>query len=568
MRVAIAIVWLLLFAPLPAAAAEISAPSRIDAVTVFLHGAQVTRVANIKLEKGEHTVVFNDIPASAVQGSIRVEGTATGELDVGSVDTARKFLARAESQAADLDRKRIEDELEALRDQKTVIEAQLQAAETQKQLIANLVQLPARPAPATGGEIGEDWTRILSIIAQGTADASKLEIDGRLRVRDLDRKIEDLEKKRTELAPPKTDQTEVRVYVHAASPLDADFTIRYQVQNANWVPLYDARLQTGSKTAPATMDLARRAAITQRSGENWDAVALQLSTARPSEGASAPALETQTVDFEPEIKPMAPPRPMVKAMRESAERHADGIAGGAQPAEMAAADAASESPAPEPQVLAETEAAVTTAPFEATFAVQGKVSVAGNGDAKRVVLMTDQLEPVLSSRTVPKIDTKAYLYAKLKTLKGTPLLPGRVYLFRDGTFAGTTKLPLLQPGEAHDLGFGVDDQLKVKYVVLEEKRGETGLITTSNTETRNFRVTLKNLHERPIAVSVLDRIPVSQNQDIKVEYTGRSTPTKTTFEDKRGVMSFEAKLEPDEEKILEVGYRLSWPAAKSIIFGP
>ncbi len=571
MRVAVSIVCLLLSSRMPALAADVAAPSRIDAVTVFLQGAEVTRVAKVQLEKGEHTVIFNDIPAGAVQGSIRVEGTATGKLEIGSVDTARKFLARAESQAADADRKRIDDALEVLRDQKTVIEAQVQAAETQKQLIANLAQLPARPAPAAGtGAVSEDWPRLLSVVAQGTADASKLAIDAQLKMRDIDRKIEDLEKKLTELVPPKTEQTEVRVYVDAASPLDADFTIRYQVQGANWVPLYDARLQTGTKTAAATMDLARRAAITQRSGENWDDVTLQLSTARPSEGASAPDLETQTVDYEPEFKPVPEPRPMAKAMRriDNMQTSMDGMNGSAEVAGMAAAEAPAASAAPEPQVVAEAEAALTTAPFEATFAVQGKVTVTGNGDAKRVVLMTDHLEPVLSSRTVPKIDINAYLYAKLKTPKGTPLLPGRVYLFRDGTFAGTSSIPLLQPGEDHDLGFGVDDQLKVKYAVLEEKRGETGLISTSRTDSRNFRVTLKNLHERAIDVSVLDRIPVSRNQDIKVEYTGRSAPAKSSFEDKRGVMSFEAKLEPDEEKVLELGYRISWPAAKSIIYGP
>ena len=564
MRVVVAGFCLILAGAYPSFAADVAAPSRIDSVTVFLQGAEVTRVAKVQLEKGEHTVVFNDIPASAVAGSIRVEGTATGKLDIGSVDTARKFLARADSQAADGERKRLEDERDALHDAKTVVEAQAHAAETQKQLITNLALLPTRPAPTGGiGAPVEDWPRVLAMIAQGTTDASKLALDAQLKIRDLDRN------KLSLLAPPKMDSTEVRVYVAAASPLEADFVVRYQVPSANWVPLYDARLQTGSKTAAAKLDLARRAAITQRSGENWDGVTLQLSTARPSEGSSAPDIGTQTVDFEPELKPMAAPAPapVAKALRrpaniaedmDSAVAESDALGAGAPMATVAA----------EPQTIAETQAALTTAPFEATFAVPGKVSVTGNGDPKRVVLVTDTLEPELSSRTVPKVDTNAYLYAKLKGAKGTPLLPGRVYLFRDGTFAGTSNLPLLQPGADHDLGFGVDDQLKVRYAVLEEKRGESGLISTSHTDSRNFRVTLKNLHERPIQVRVLDRVPVSQNQEIKVEYTGRTTPTKTDFEEKRGVLNFEAKLEPDEEKVLEYGYKISWPAAKSIIYGP
>jgi uncharacterized protein (TIGR02231 family) len=560
----------------PAVAVEVPAASRVDAVRVFLSGAEVTRVAKVKIDKGEHTVIFGDLPAGAVAGSIRVEGKATGKLEIGSVDTARKILSRAESQAADLERKKLEDEMEAFQDQRTVISAQVQAAETQKLLIGNLAQLPMRPAPAAGaGGSGEDWARVLATIAQGTTDASRLGIDAQLKLRDLDRKMQDINGQLAALPPPKTDQTEVRVYVDAGSPLDADFTIRYQVGNANWVPIYDARLQTGTKTAAAKMDLARRAAITQRSGENWDNVTLQLSTARPSEGSSAPEINTQTVDFEPEIKPMpaavptaAAPPPVARQRRpENIAQEADGAldlgtvddAAGTSKMKMAQ---------PETQVMAETQAALTSAPFEATFAVAGKVTVTGNGDAKRVILITDALEPALSARTVPKTDANAYLYAKVKLPKGTPLLPGRVYLFRDGTFAGTANLPLLQPGEEHDLGFGVDDQVKVKYAVLEEKRGESGLISTMRNDSRNFRVTLKNLHERPIEVTVLDRVPVSANQDIKVDYTGRTAPTKTNFLEKRGVNSFEQKLEPDEERILELGYKISWPAAKSIIYGP
>ena len=127
-------------------------------------------------------------------------------------------------------------------------------------------------------------------------------------------------------------------------------------------------------------------------------------------------------------------------------------------------------------------------------------------------------------------------------------------------------MPLLSPGAEHDLGFGLDDQVKVRHAIVEEKRGETGLISSSQTDVRNFRVTVKNMHERPINLVLMDQIPVSLNQDIKIDYTGKAQPTKSNLEDKRGVMSYEAKLEPDEEKVFEYGYRISWPAAKSITY--
>ncbi len=543
-------------------AADVPATSAVDAVTVFLSGAEVTRIAKVHLDKGEQTIVIADVPASAVPGSVRVEGRGTGNLDIGSVDTAKKLLQHAESEAADAQRKVLEDKIQSLKDQKTAIEAQALAAKTQKKLIANLAQLPTRPAPqAVAGATTpiDDWPKVLALIAQATTDASKLQLDAEQKNRDIDRQISDADNQLSALAPPRTEQTEVRVHVTAQSPLDADLSIRYQVSDAHWTPLYDARLRTGSKTEPPKLSLDRRAAITQHSGENWDGVALELSTARPSDGSSAPDIDTQIVDFEAPPQPVAaaaPPPPAPLAMAKRAENVAQGPAGGF-------AEEARE-PMPAEEVVAQLQ----NAPFEATFAVPGRASIASTGEAKRVLLSSEDIEPALSCRSVPKLDTNAYLYAKLKFAKGTPLLPGTVYLFRDGTFVGTGDLPLLSPGDDHDLGFGVDDQVKVKHAVLEEKRGETGLISTSHVDSRNFRVNVKNMHERPIDVTILDRVPVSQNDDIKVELTGHAAPTMLNVDDKRGVIAFAGRLEPDEEKILEYGYRVSWPAAKSITYGP
>jgi uncharacterized protein (TIGR02231 family) len=129
------------------------------------------------------------------------------------------------------------------------------------------------------------------------------------------------------------------------------------------------------------------------------------------------------------------------------------------------------------------------------------------------------------------------------------------------------RLPQLAPSEEHELGFGADDAVKVKYAVVEEKRGESGLISSAKTDVRSYRISVKNLHERPVALTVLDQIPAAQNQDIKVELTGKSQPTKRDVEDKRGVLSFDSAVAPDEERVIEFGYKVTWPAAKGITYG-
>jgi uncharacterized protein (TIGR02231 family) len=571
MRIAVAITGVVLAVLAgPAHADDVPVTSRLETVTVFPAGAEATRTARLSLGKGEHTLVFNDLPAEAVPGSIRVDGKATAGLDIQSVDTRRRYIPRADQETLQAERKGIEDEIEKLRDERGIIQGQEDAAQTQKTLLQNLAQMPGRPVQEDGqpAQIAQpvphtDWQQILSLIASGMPEAQRLALDAEVKKRDLDRRIEELEKKLAALAPARAEQTEVKVHVVAGAPLEADMTVRYQVRNASWTPHYDARLVTGSKTTPPLLELTRRADIVQRTGESWDNVALQLSTTRPTANAAAPVIDTVTVDFEPEAKELAasapapPPAPMAAydglSVHKKAARR--GLGG----------DAAESAPEPERDIV-EQGATIAAAPFQAVFGVPGRLTVPPTGEAKRVFLQQDGIEPVLTVRTVPKLEAKAYLYAKLVLPKGSPLLPGAVSLFRDGTFVGTGALPVLSPGEVHELGFGADDQVRVRHAIADEKRGETGLISSARTDSRNYRITVKNMHERTVELVVHDHIPVSQNDDIKVELIGPVQPTQKDIDGKRGVLAFESKLEPEEERLIEFGYRVIWPGSRAITY--
>jgi uncharacterized protein (TIGR02231 family) len=540
-----------------AGAVEVTAVSRVDAVTVFPAGAEVTRLAKVRLEPGEHAVVFPDLPAGAVQNSIHVEGRATERLEIGSVDSRRLSVPRLDPEAVATERRRLEDEIERLQDERGLLDGQIAAAEAQKKLIEQLTELPSRPpAPGPGGQAArEDWAQLLGLVATGMGQAQLTLVQTQTKTRELDRRIEDLKKKLAALAPAREERTEVKVLVSASAPLEAELAVRYQVPGASWSPLYDARLVTGSKSAPPKLELSRRASIMQRSGETWQDATVQLSTTRPGSGAAAPELSVATVDFEPERKIVAAPAP--PAARSASE--AESAAG--------LADEDRRLKAAPRQEAAERAAEVAQAPFQAVFAIPGRVTVAGTGEAKRVYLQQDAIEPALAVRTVPKADAKAFLYAKLALPKGSPLLPGPVSLFRDGTFVGTSRLPLLVAGEEHELGFGADDAVRVKHAIAEEKRGETGLISSSRTDQRNYKITVKNMHERAIPLTVIDQVPVALNQDIKVELTGRTAPTRRDLDDKRGVVAWETKLDPDEERLIEFGYRVTWPGGRNVVYG-
>lgn len=541
----------------PLGAGELPARSTVDSVTVFPSGAEVRRIVRLQLAAGDHTVIIDDLPQQAVASSIRVEGKATGKLQIGAVDSRRVVVQRSDAEAQQSARERIENEIQRLKDERARFEGQIETAEAQKTFITRLAELPTRPLspPAAGqAQPGEDWEKILSLIGSSMSDVNRTIQDARIRIRDIDRRIEELEKELANQAPAVEERTEVKVHLSAPSPVEADLVVRYQVPSASWTPLYDARLVTGSKTESPNLTLTRRAIIRQRTGESWDNVALTLSTTRPASDVAAPDLRPIAVDFEPE-------RPLVGVapeMERSAPRGriAPKLQSAAPPAPAVAMDTAAE----------EAFAEATITEFAATFSVAGRTTVENTGEMKRVVIDELELEPTLLVRAVPKRQERAFLYAKLVLPKTSVFLPGEISLFRDQTFVGIGRLPQLAGGDEHELGFGADDAVRIRYSVADERRGESGLISTSRTDQRNYRITVKNLHERPIAFTVLDQVPASLNEEIKVELISTTAPTRRDVDGKRGILAWDGTLEADEERVIEFGYRVSWPAAKNVRF--
>jgi uncharacterized protein (TIGR02231 family) len=555
-----AVTLLLLSLPMTAAdAADLRAPSRIDAVTVFPSGAEVTRLLKVRIPAGEHTVVVDDLPVGAVGNSIRVEGRGSGQLLIGSVDSRRGFTTRAEQETTAAERKRLEREIEKVSDERAALEAAIEAANAQKKLFEGLAELPSKPVPVGAQPPAPtDWGALGQLIGDRTLAIQRSILDTQHKIREVDRRIEDLNKALAALAPAQEERTEVKVSVSAPAALEADLTIKYQIGNAAWTPIYEARLSTGSRTEAPKLRLIRRASIQQRTGEAWENVALSLSTTRPAQGSQAPDLQPLLVDAvdPPPPRPLPAPRAAAEMVGSAAPPPPAAAMMRSAPVTMAADSA--------PKVAEEVRATIEGNAFQALYGITGRQTVTGNGEAKRVQIDATDLDPTLTVRTVPKRDPKAFLYAKLTTPRTTAILAGLVALFRDNTYVGNARFPQLAPGEDHEFGFGQDDNVVVKYAVTDEKRGETGIISTSKTEAKSFKITLKSLHQRPMSVRVVDQFPVALSQDMKVDITSRVPPTARDVDDKRGVVHWDFTMAPDEERMLDFGYRLTWPAAKQL----
>jgi uncharacterized protein (TIGR02231 family) len=523
----------------PAWAADLEAASTVDAVTVYPDGATVTRLIKLDLPAGDTTLVARDFPLGLDVSSLRVEGQAGENLVIGAVD------ARPPRAALPVNLPEIDKHIEALKDERANLDDAIASAGARRKFAERF----AEQSPAGLGERGEarpvaEWRAAFAAVADEIAVADAAVREAERKQRGIDREIARLEADRAAKPPSKL---EVRIDLAANAPAQATLKVTYTVRHARWVPLYDARLDTGAKDRKPALELVRRAEILQTTGEDWSNVALSVSTVRTARGGNAPELPTLIVQYPPAL-----PVPRGAAMDTVQQRA------------LAAAPAASEKRAEE------REATVEVSAFQTAFRIPGRVSVGANEGAKSLRISTATISPDLAIRAVPVLDPTAFLEASFTQSEDAPLLPGKVSIYRDGMFVGAARMAAAGKDEPVRLGFGADDKVKIERSVIRRNEGSAGLIvTTAKTDERAFKTSVRNGHDFPVKIAITDQLPVSENEDIQVEMLPSTTPpTSNNVRDKRGVLEWAFEAKAGEVKDINFAWRVRWPKDKAVVLIP
>jgi len=535
------IIWLSLSVGL--SAAEIETQSRIDAVTVYPDGATVTRLIQVDVPQGNTTLVARDFPLMLDRSSLRVEGEAGTQLVIGSVN------ASAPSPERPVVPPELEQQIETLRDQIAVLDDKIAAATVRKNFAIRFSQdAPAKIGDEAGARPLSEWRAAFAAVAEEVATADEAIREAKLKQRDLGRDLARLEAQRS-VHPPR--KMEVRIDLTADAAAPATLRVSYSLRGARWLPIYDARLDSGMGEAKPALELIRRAQVIQKTGEDWTNVTLSASTVRTTKGGDAPELRPLIVRF------YEPPRAPIPAARAQAPRE------GAEPL----ADKASRTDIGKEQAIEEREATIETGGFQVVYRIPGRVTVAANGGAKSFRIASAEILPELIRRAAPVLDNTAFLEASFKHDEEAPLLPGRIAIYRDGIFIGFGRMTLTPKGETVRLGFGADELVKIARVPVRKIEGSTGIISTSKVDEREFKITVRNGHAEPVHISVEDRVPVSEVGDVTVKLLSATTPpTQHNVRDHRGVISWDFDAKPDEEREIKLGWRVQWPNNRQITY--
>lgn len=512
--------------------------SQIREVTVYTDRALVARRASVTLQPGVHHLRLIGLTAQLEEDSLRVRADGDAEAILHGFDLREHYVSHASSEelaAQEAMAQALRDEARALDDAEAIQKGQL---DTLRQTATQLSGSFAHQL-AEGRLKLEDWQDALAFVEarQAAVSARLLDIARQKRaVAERQAALEAALARQQSLRGDSGYEAVVTIEVLQAGSLT--LTLEYVVWGASWEPAYDARLsQEGDRLEWRYYGLVR-----QTSGENWDEVALRLSTARPAESSEPPELPDWTLA-------VRRPEPAPMLMRNEYDMPPP-------------APSAAPAPSMRERRVEVPQAAVAEQGTSVTMAVARPLTIPSDGAAHQAPIGQLELPPALRYRVVPKVQPHVYLEVEIDYTGPWPLLCGPVKAFVGQDYVGTVPLDdEVMPGQRFALPMGVDRALQVERKRLKKHLGDAGLLKKDRFAEYRYEVQLTSYKATPQQVVVIEPVPRSLQDDIRVKLGEMSA---TAAQDEPGQLRWEVQLVPREPQKLTWGYRVEYPGSLEV----
>jgi uncharacterized protein (TIGR02231 family) len=480
----------------------------------------VTRVLSAPDAAGLGELLVGGLPQEIQPDSLFAEG---GE---GVQIRAVRFRTRAVGEAPHAEVRRLDEQMQEVSDKITHNKKMQEFAAQRLAYLDRLENFTAVSATTelSKGVLNPDALQKLTLFSfEERKKAHEEALTLATEARELNEQLSLLQRKRAEISRGSTRTVrEALVFIDKANRGQAQLRLSYLVANAGWEPSYNFRAESNGNGA----DIEYNAVIHQMSGEDWDGVALKLSTASPALSAAVPGLAPFPVALsQPPGKTQAVPLADQYRSGQRRLRQAQISQSGAARWESNIKFnwdmnvAANEFQYLElgeraEELLKIQQAEPASAEYSVSYPLPNAVSLASRSDRQMVRIAAMRLDSKLYYVATPLLTSYAYREAELANARMEALLSGPVSAYLDGRFMGKGTVATAARGQTLTVGFGADSQLRLQRALVKKR----DVVQGGNREVNfRYRLTIENYKDKPVQVRLLDRIPIADREtDVRV----------------------------------------------------
>jgi hypothetical protein len=575
-----------------------STKGRLDEVTVYRGQALVTRLVELPGPAGLREVVVTELPEHVQPASIYAE-SADG-VEVRSV----LYRIRPVEQDVRDEVRKLDSQIRVVQDAVATNNAQTTLITTEQAYLNKLEQFTAPTANAelTKGVLNAETLKALtSFMFDQRQSTSAAMMKLTFELRDLNEKLNTLNRQRETLTGGSAKTIREAVVFVNLKEAGGRMRFRYLVDQANWLPSYNAR--TDGKGKEVTLEY--NASIEQMSGEDWSNVSMTLSTATPSLVAKAPVLEPLTIALsqitgqgggkgsaasylsakqELEIR-----RRAVEQSRNFNLNGTNSFASGISVSNSALnlgtnagnpqsgggfANQQPGNPADVQQQIAQNEDFDTTLndvaresqvldlvnsakversgkPSRAadsegvsvSYQLTARTSLPSRSDRQLIQIASIPMKADFYRVAMPVLTSAVYEEASVVNTSGRVLLAGPVSTYVAGQFVGHGDMPTVSIGESFTVGLGIDSSLRSTRELVKKNESIQG---GNRLVDFTYQLAIENFGSEAAEVRLMDRMPTAKENEVKLTLVAPGKPlsedSRYEQQRKKGLLRWDVKV--------------------------
>ena len=187
-----------------------------------------------------------------------------------------------------------------------------------------------------------------------------------------------------------------------------------------------------------------------------------------------------------------------------------------------------------------------------------RVTVPSQASGLRVPLAARTYNVQTFYEATPSLATTAYLKASVKNGSKLPILAGPANVFVKGTFSGDANLMTTGPGGALELPLGADEDIRLTRTVVPATRTQGMFFGEEDVTDYTVTIEVGNYKKRPITVRVVDQLPKTNVEKMKVEMVSVS-PKPQAKPDGDGLLYWHVDVAAGAVAKVTFQYRITRP---------
>lgn len=525
---------------------------KINQVKVFLQQAQIEKTVSFPLKQGNNEIILSG--NSQYMQTQSLQFTSINDFIITDFTPFIQYVQPTQpseeklSNEKKLKLKILRDSLEILSNQNSDSYALTSILSREKQVLDNMKiisqpqSIDSIPKIKDGLSYYRDkMMEISKMLQKENAIVSKRSI----RIKEINNQINIiLQGAENNFQPRNEYYIRLNIYSEKNIPM-SKLSYTYNVGGVYWQPFYDVKFTKPSD--PASFVL--KAQLTQQTGEDWNDVKLIFSTEQPNSGRILGNL------YPYYLQPQQQHARTYRKQSNNVESLAAKVSGVSEDAAEYAVPMANATKYSEMTVSQLTM-------LGKEYEVGMKHTIISDGKEKIIALETKSTKADYKHYTIPKIEKAAYISALMPQWEDLELMDASGKIYLENNYINDTYISSSNAEDTLNLSIGQDKRVAVDRKIAKTKPEKTGLLSNTIETIVTITLSIKNNNQTPIDINVVDQIPLSNQENIKITAGDLS---KAQYDEKTGKLTWDFSLKALEQKTITFNYTVRQPKGVNII---